>query len=245
MTQKLNSAARLFRVLDQAKLVPHSSPAVDGWVKLLDVNKEHPLKRVMAVSALTQAMHQELQFAVAGLQKLNFPPNLYDASFSNIENSVSPLVFGLTWVHVLQYLTPETLTALAYCAQILPDEESQISKEEIVGIQTCLAELKESLVDSSLSERLRLLIEHHVALIEQALFEYPISGAMALREAGRTALGEMIEVRVEILEAKDHPATYKLEKTWKTVNSAADIALKAEKLAQLGQRAWDALSNFL
>jgi hypothetical protein len=137
------------------------------------------------------------------------------------------------------------MTALAYCAQILPDEELQISPEEIDRIRACLTELKECVVDATLPARLHSLIEHHVGLIERALHEYPISGAIVFREAGRTALGEMIEVKDQISETKGHPAILKLEKGWKTVNSAADIALKTEKLSQLGQRAWDALSNLL
>jgi hypothetical protein len=216
---------------------------VEGWVKLLDVQEKHPRKRVVAITSLMQAMNHEVESTVAGLQKLDFPPKLYEGQFSKIENAISPLILGQNWGNVQQYLTPETLTALAYCAEILPDEESQISSEEIASIQGCLVELRETLSDSTVPPRLRSLIEHHVALIERALSEYPISGAIALREAGRTALGEMIEARDQISEAKDHPATSKLEKTWKAVNSAADIALKAEKLTQLGQRAWDALSN--
>lgn len=245
MTLKLNSAARLFRILGQAKSIPENTQAVEGWIKLLQIQEQHPLRRVVAITALTQAMQHEVQAAVVGLQKLSFPANLYDGPFSRIENAISPMVLGQPWGNVRQYLTPDTMTALAYCAQILPDEESQISPEEIEGIRACLAELKLCLDDSTVPDRLRSLIEHHVALIEDALIQYPVSGAIALREAGRTALGEMIEVRDQVSAAKDHPATSKLEKTWKTVNGAADIALKAERLAQLGQRAWDALSNLL
>jgi len=154
------------------------------------------------------------------------------------------MLLGQSWVHVRQYLTPETMTALAFCAQILPDEESQISPEEIEDIRVCLADLKCCLDDTTVPTRLRSLIEHHVALIECALIEYPISGAIAFREAGRTALGEMIEAKDQISVAKDHQVISKLDKTWKKVNGAADTALKAEKLVQLGQRAWDSLSSF-
>ena len=55
----------------------------------------------------------------------------------------------------------------------------------------------------------------------------------------------MIEVKDELAPMKDFPAVGKLESAWATVNKAADIALKGEKLAQLGQKAWEALSGML
>jgi hypothetical protein len=44
-------------------------------------------------------------------------------------------------------------------------------------------------------------------------------------------------VRDEIAPEKGSPAVTKLESTWKSVNNAADLALKGEKLVQLGQKA--------
>ena len=63
-------------------------------------------------------------------------------------------------------------------------------------------------------------------------------------KAGHQGLGEIIEAKDEVAAAKNAPAVKSLESTWKTVNTAADTALKAEKVAQLGQRAWELISGF-
>ena len=65
----------------------------------------------------------------------------------------------------------------------------------------------------------------------------------ALRQAARAALGELVEVRDTITANRDAPEISKLGAIWKKVNEAADVAIKGEKLAQLGQKAWAMLEN--
>ena len=243
MTKNLNSATRLYRILKKAGTFPDNLQAVDVCAQLLQVQSDHPIRKAVAVGDLLRAMHHELEIAAARLVTASFSKSLYEAPFSRIENAISPLLLPHTWNQVKQYLTPEVLTALAFCTEILPDEESQISTEDLAVIRKKLDELREAASAPDTAPRLRVLIQHHVSLIEGALAEYLIVGAKALREAGRTALGEMIEVRDEIAPEKGSPAVTKLESTWKSVNNAADLALKGEKLVQLGQKAWDALSG--
>jgi hypothetical protein len=245
MTKKINSASRLFRILERHSSHADNVQTLDAWAGLLDVTETHPHRRIVAVGELVHAMHRELEHAATGLASANFPKNLYENAFSRIENALSTMLFPSPWNQVRQYLAPEVLTALAFSTEILPDEETEISVEELGSIRSKLDELRATLEDSSLPRRLRSLIEHHVELIERALAEYPVVGAIALREAGRTALGEMIEAKGEIASAKDDPAVSKLEAVWKTVNDAADAALKADGIAQLGQQAWQAISKLL
>jgi hypothetical protein len=72
-------------------------------------------------------------------------------------------------------------------------------------ILECVQELRASLVDSQLPQRLRQLIDHHIILIERALAEYPIYGVKALREAVYTGIGELIKVKETVNDNKKHP----------------------------------------
>lgn len=245
MPKNINSAFRLHRILEQHRTQPDGKQAMEAWAGILNVTEKHPHKRVIIVGELIHAMHRELEYASHGLAKLNFSNNLYETAFSKIETALSPLLLPATWSSVTQYLTPDVITALAFCAEILPNEESEISGAELDSIRNKLSDLKDSLDDASLPQRLRKLIEHHIELIERAISEYKISGAIALREAARTALGEMIEAREEISAEKNSPAVSKLEAAWKALNEAADIAIKAEGIAELGQKAFDVLLSIL
>lgn len=245
MPQKLNSAARILRILEKASSVPDNTQALEGWAKILGIDEGNPNKLVLIVSDQIAALSRELDLTATGMEAAQFPKTLYDGVIDKVRHAISPMVFPSEWSQVRVYFGPDVLTSFAYCSEILPDEESIISDADLKEIELKAAELKKSLDDTSIPPRLRKLIEHHVELILRALREYPVAGAKAFREAGREALGEIIEARDEIAPERNTPVVSKLEATWKKVNEAADIAFKAEKIGQLGQRAWEALGTIL
>ncbi|WP_156403976.1 MULTISPECIES: hypothetical protein [unclassified Massilia] len=175
----------------------------------------------------------------------NFSEELYASAIAQLEAAFSTMSLHTSWPNVRQHLTAETLVAMAFCGEIIDNEEDLISAEELTEIENKVQDLEQSLEGSTLPPRLKSLIQHHIDLIRKALAEYPIVGARSLRQAARTALGEIVEVREEISAHPDAPEIANLGSVWKRVNSAADLALKADKLVQLGQKAWDVVGGFL
>ncbi len=183
-------------------------------------------------------MTRELELVRAGMAKADFSEGLYAPALNAVESALSPLLLPATWNQVRSNLSTETLLALGFCSEILPDEESEIPLVELQAIEGLVAELEGLLRNSSLPPRLQAVLRHHVELMRQALAEYPIAGAKALREAARSGLGELVEVREAVVENNKSAEVSKLAQAWKQLNTAADAALKADKLLQLGQRAW-------
>jgi hypothetical protein len=138
MLKNLNSAARLFRIIERHSTQPDGKPATEAWAELLGVTETHPHKRVIAVGELIHAMYRELELASNGLASIKLSKYLYESAFSKIETSLSPLLLSATWGSVRQYFTPEVVTALAFCVEILPNEESEISIEELSSIRNKL-----------------------------------------------------------------------------------------------------------
>lgn len=245
MSTKLNSASRLLRILERANSLPNNMQTLEAWIKLLQVDEDNPSKRALVVGEQIHAMYRELDLIASGMETARFPKTLYDTVIDKVRHALSPMLFATSWDQAKQYFGPDVLTSFAYCSEILPDEESQISVSDLDEIRSKVTELRASLEDVSIPQRLRTLIEHHIDLINRSILEYPISGAKTFREAGRTALGEIIEARDEIAPARGTTAVSTLEATWKKINEVTDIALKLEKIAALGQRAWDAISEIL
>ena len=243
MSKHINAASRLISILEKASSRADNMQALEAWAELLGVKERHPHRRVVAIGELLCAMHKEPEYAMTGLATSDFSKSLYESAFSHIEHALSPMLFQHKWDQVKQHLTPDVLTALAFCTEILPDEEIQLSIDELSSIRAKVEELRATLTDTRMPPRLRTLIQHHIQLIEHALAVYPIIGAKALREAAHIALGEMIEAKDEIAPEKDSIAVLALGAVWKSVNRATDIALRTEKLVQLGQRAWDSISG--
>jgi hypothetical protein len=245
MPKNINSASRLVALLRGIPSHPDNTQTLEVWARLFGVSEQNQNRKSGSVAQRLSAMYRELEVVRDQMQKANYSETLYAPAISRVEHALSTMLLPSTWNQARQYLTPETFVALEFCSEILPDEEALVSSDELDEISARVEELQSSLTDSQLPARLRALVEHHISLIREALAEYPIAGAKALREVARTALGELVEVKDTVKSNRDAPAINKLGALWRKVNEAADVALKADKLAQLGQKAWAMLENIL
>lgn len=244
MYKNINSASRLHTLLEAAASQPNEA-VWRVWANVFDVRGPSDTESAEMVSERLCWLQIELKVLRAQAEKTSFSPHLYESALSSIRSALSPLSLGMPWDSIRKNLTPDVLLALAFLNEVLPDEESSISAEELQEIESLATDLAASLAYSVLPEALRRLIDHHLDLIAKALAQYKIFGARALREAGRTALGEIVELKDSVQASKQSEELSKLSKLWKHVNTSADAALKAEKLAQLGYRAWEVVSGFL
>ena len=243
MPKNRNSASRLLALLTSFPAHADNTQTLAVWSALFNLQEPntHRLSRVVADRLTT--MNRELDLVRVGMDQAGFSEGLYTSALSAFEAALSPMQLPNTWNGVRQHLTAENLLALGFCGEILPDEESEIAQEELDEIRSLVDELNLLLANSTLPLRLQAVLSHHVELMLQALAEYPIAGAKALREAARTGLGELIEVRDIIVEHQTSKEVSILGEAWKKVNKAADLALKADKLFQLGHKAWEFLSG--
>lgn len=245
MPKNVNSASRLVNLINSIPTQPDNIHTMEVWASLFQVQEQSPQRRGFVVSERLGALYRELDIVRSQMATKNFSEGLYTPAISQLEAAFSTMTLHNPWPHARQYLTAETMVAMAFCGEILDNEEDLISTEELTEIANKVEALEQSLGGSTLPPRLRSLIKHHIDLIRKALAEYPIVGARALRQAARTALGEIVEVREEISAHPNSQEIANLGAVWKRVNSVADLALKADKLAQLGQKAWDLVGGFL
>lgn len=170
---------------------------------------------------------------------------LFESTFARIQNSISPLSLPASWSSNRGNLAPDVLISVAFYNELLPDEESGIDPADLKAISDDVVELSALVATSKLPSKLKQLIAHHIKLVEEALAQYQVFGANALREAARTALGEVIESKDAVSSEQQSVEISRLGKLWARVNKVADAALKVEKVAQLGQHAWEAIFRLL
>jgi hypothetical protein len=245
MSKHINAASRLHTILVQATGMQTNATALAVWGGVFQIQEEVDSRKALIVSERLRWLHQELDILRSQMANANISEELYTAAFNCIEHAISTLLLPSTWNNGVQYLKPETLVALQYCSEILPDEESQIDPQTIEEIRSMVQELEGMLSSSDIPESLIRLIRHHIELINRALDQYPFTGAMALREAARTARGELVEVRDVVKEHSQTREVSQLGSIWGKLTNAADVALKADKLSQLGAKAWTFVENLL
>lgn len=242
MYKNINSASRIHALLNNALAQP-DKPLFAVLAEVFEVKGKNDTQTAELVIPHLHWFQLELQLLESQIRQSNISSHLYEGAFARVRQVLSPLNLSAGWNGIRGNLTADVLLAFAFCNEFLPDEEAAISPDELSAINSDLADLLDTLETSELPDALRRLIEHHIQLIQKALAQYKIFGAKALREAGHAALGEIIETQNAIDTPIGHSEEIsRLGKLWKRVNMAADTALKAEKIGQLGQRAWDVLS---
>lgn len=240
-----NSASRLKSLLSKTLDESDTTQVIEVWARLFGIVEDSQNKKAALVSERLRWMYHETENISKQMHATGYSDHLYSSAVANIEHALSAMILPGQWNQAKQYLKRETILALDFCSEILPDEESQISDEDIESIRNLTNELRELLLASELPPRLIDLIQHHIDLINRALDGYPISGAKTLREAARTGLGELIEIKDVVEASRTSPEISKLGEAWKKVNAVADAALKLEKISQLGQKVWAAIEGCL
>ena len=243
MPKNINSASRLHSLLEKALNEPDSTQVVEAWAKLFAINEPNGNLKAALVSQRLLLVHKELELISAQMKELNYSETLYTNAISNVEYAISTMILPNTWNNAKQYLRPEYLTALAFCSEMLPDEESQISLDDLEKIQEIVNELRESIFKSELPPRLIKLIKHHIELIEQALAEYPIAGVKALQKAWHKGLGEIIESKDDVSANKNSPEIKKLHLVWEKINNSIDAAEKIQRIANITEKAITFIGN--
>ncbi len=245
MPKKINSAYRIHKIISSTTNQPPNSPTLGVWAIAFDIKESSGTKIGLKVAQRLDYLLYELTLMKNQLMKSDIEEDTYTSEIKHIELAIDPVYFNSTWNSVTQYLTPVTIKSLLIFSQSLPNEEIEITSDEINELFARLSELENFLENSTLPDRLIQLINNHIYLIREALYEYPIAGAKALIEARRAAYGEIIEVKDELKENKSAPEIKKHFEILKHFSNIADGAIRIEGVIAIGKKAVPWLESFL
>jgi hypothetical protein len=244
MSQKRNSASRLADALSEALAQPENITTADVWLKVFRQPKAKSAhEKFFFASNRMSLLFFELDNVRGYLKGAGFSTNTYEPSLEKIENTISPSVLHVGWAAVKPNLSLEVLTSLNFCKDLMPDEEIEISEEDLKSLAEDIDSLEAHLENSELPTHLRSVIQKYIDSIWEALDEYPITGAKSLKSANKKIIGELIEAQEEIKQSAEQPAVKKFGTLFKRVNDIADTAIKADKLMQIGHKVVDALQQ--
>lgn len=231
---KNNSASRIHGIMSRWIGVKQNLPALNGWQDVLNIGRKDGTRDYIHASERIHILVDEVDLLRDKLHTLGLSAEVYGPALTKLENALSPQLLVTQSVNVQQHLTGEVFTALAFCSEILPQEEDGITTEDFADIVSVIHDLELLLASNSFPSELTALIRRHIRLAETALAEYPIRGASALKNAVKVATGDMF-----FIEPNDLPPDQRraLGGLWQRMNSLADKAIKVDSLLQIGGRA--------
>ena len=231
----MNTAQRIYDILVQAAKQPENASTIDVWSEVLGISEQGKHKKVAEVSLRLSMLHGEVELLSSQMEGTQIPEQVYGAPLRKVEAAITAQNLGAAWKSYKSHLSPEVLLSLRYNAALLGDQEQSISEEEIKSLLDEIEALEQTLTDSALSPEIVSFISKQLASIRQALGEYKIKGANAIKETVHKAAGELIENKELITPNKDSEEIGRLAQLWQRFTQMGDAIIKTDNVLESSQ----------
>lgn len=230
-----NSAARIYRIVERWRSISPESAAMNGWMRVFHLESHSRPRDFSAINIRLQVLQDELDVLKGKLIARGASAAIYQPVLDKLGNALSPELVLHQAQHVRQHITEDVYTGLAFCTELLPIEEAEISEQDFREFVDLVNQLELALQENDFPGELVALIRRHVRLAEIAIAQYPLRGAAALQDAVKAAVGDLIFESDATMQA-DEEGSKLVGKVWRKASDIVDVILKVDGLAQLGVR---------
>jgi hypothetical protein len=126
MEKNNNPASRLHRLLEQGAALPGNMATLKAWASLFHLPEPYGVELPTEVSERLLRLNQELEMLEQQLAGLKREDASRENVLKHIRQALSPVYFSTDWENVKQFLSTETLNALASWIEILSQDEKSI-----------------------------------------------------------------------------------------------------------------------
>jgi hypothetical protein len=235
----MNSAQRLYELLNQAAKLGDRTPTYDVWAKVLEIPQGYQRNKLVAeVSARLSALHQEMEALHASMLTTEIPQEVFEPPLRKVEAAISATNISAQWASFKKHITPEVILALRYNSAILGAQENPIGEDELAALLQEVADLEDSLASTDLNAEIKALVERQILSIRQALGDYKIKGATAIKDAIHKAAGELIEHKEIVVANHDSEVIGRLGQLWLRLTQLGDALTKLDSALETGKKMW-------
>ena len=181
----MNSAARLLNVISKLLAHPVDTQTLCHvvWANVFELGSGPEDKHDAVISTL-QAIRAEIDLTTTALEAKGITPALYVDQFNRLRTVVSPAYFNASWSGLVGTINqPDTRLAIAWAAEVLPDNESEVSIEERSALLDEVSALLATLDGADLPPAVRSFIGKQLKNIQASLRMYDVRGVKVVAEA--------------------------------------------------------------
>lgn len=253
MKDLTNPAKRILNLVQQVKEKPDQPPMSEVWGKVFGLDIELVKKDPYQVYEKLRFVRGELDLLEELMRETQFTSSLYEPYIQRVRNTVSVNNLSAGWGNYKNNLKEDTVLALKYCSEIIPSEPS-IEKKELEGILSSINKLKQEVENSSLSSGMYGFLMSQLAIIENAIQNYPITGGSAIRRAFSDGFTDLAAHADNISNANeaDKKSASKVAEVWGALKTAGKEFVEADRIAnayigliEKGQAASEAVIGLL
>lgn len=251
MAKRNNSAQRMYAILKAAAAQPDGTKISDVWAKAFNIEIKTSTKRDLEVVENLGHLHNQFEITQSLIKQTDYSNELYQFSFNHIDRVLSVQNLSSQWSTLKSHLTPDTLLAINWLSEVLPNEDNSIDSNFVKEIEKQLSQLKKLLEADNVPLSLKIFVERQIEIIEKALRQHGIMGTKALRDAlyqGYSSSHENENIVTDYEQSKELSA---LGKVWKQIKSVPGVVVKSNKVLEAGagvvekgKKAIEFLENF-
>jgi hypothetical protein len=224
VAERINAAHRLDQILREAQSSPDAVSTVEVWTELFGITgPDAPTAAVEAVR-MVGLLRDQMHEVRRKMRNTAVKPQRYEPAFENISNALDIQNLSALWRDRNAYLTAEVLAAVGWCADTLPAEEDVIDPEDLARFAEEVRMFGDRVAGSSLPDYVKSFVLRQVAIIEQAIREYPVVGARAFRRAYVECFADFTENQNTYLEHQDEEEMQELRGFWSQIQTYAQKA---------------------
>lgn len=251
MAKRRNSAMRLHQILKAAAAQGKNTKIVDVWAHSFGLTDKPSTKRDLEVVENLGLAHKQFELMQELADQSDYSAELYQMAFNRIDRVLMVGNLLNPWSTLSSHLTADTLLAIEWLSEVLPDEASAIDSEFAKEIENQLSELQKLLEKSKASAGLKGFVERQISIIEKALRQNSIIGTKAIRDALYEGFSSSHENQQTIDENEDTEELGRLGKVWQKMKKAPGAVINTNKaleaggeLLEKGQKAISFFDNF-
>ena len=230
LTDFSNSGQRILNIAQAARQKNDKLSAAEVWAGVLGLEAKSATSDPHEVNQQLVLLRQELDLLEVQMKGSKFSESLYVPYIGRVRSAVTPSNITATWNNYKPQFTAETILALRYCAEILPDEPES-SFEELEHLLSKLSEFEQNLDSTSMNGPTYRFVKSQIEIIKNAIRNYPISGGAAIQKAFSEGFSDLNAKSEDLVNEEQTSVTAKVGEFWRDLKSAGGEFVEANRIA--------------
>lgn len=223
-----NSAHRILNIIQIAAPSGGNNPTTTVWANVFGLDAELAKSDPHFVHQKLTLFRAELDLLASAMATTGFSEKLYKPYINNISRTVSVTNIGAAWSSYSSNLGADTILAINFCAEILPDE-SECDFDSLTEIIDSITKLREQVENSDLHEVTKSFVLSQISIIEKAIQNYPITGVDSIKRAFSEGFSDICS-RADNIREEDADIRSKVGEFWVKLRKVGGAAVEADKI---------------
>lgn len=226
--EQTNAAKRLHAIIGVSLTQSTGVAALEAWARTFGIEPAAANANPHDVTDRLRLMNDEIAILRRLMRRTQFSADLYEPALQNVLRLISVTNLAAGWGNYIGMVSAADMLALHWCSEAI-ESESGLTHAELQSLLDAINDFKNSVESEDLPESVREFVLQQIELMIRGIYQYPIIGRRAAREAVRRAAGEFMDVDDSVSTAAPPGYWSSLKTLWNTLLATVEGSEKMVK----------------